>query len=70
MKRSQLKNIANKTGKDIDLYKFRKQRNLVNLNEKEKNNFLNCSLIENGSKSFWEMDWFLYGNGLRHERVK
>ena len=70
MKRSQLKNIANKTGKDIDLYKFRKQRNLVNLNEKEKNNFLNCSLIENDSKSFWEMDWFLYDNGLRHERVK
>ena len=34
MKRSQLKSIANKTGKDIDLYKFRKQRNLVvNLNK-------------------------------------
>ena len=48
-KRSQLKNIANKTGKDIDLYNFRKQRNLVvNLNKKEKTNL-------NDSKPFWEM---------------
>ena len=38
-KRSQLKNIANKTGKDIDPYNFRKQRNLVlSLNKKEKKN--------------------------------
>ena len=35
MKRSQLKSIATKTGTDIDLYNFRKQRNLVvNLNKK------------------------------------
>ena len=48
-KRSQLKNIANKTGKDIDLYNFRKQQNLVvNLNKKEKTNL-------NDSKPFWEM---------------
>ena len=40
MKRSQLKSIANKTGKDIDLYKFRKQRNLVvNLNKKREKEF-------------------------------
>ena len=37
MKRSQLKNIANKTGEDIDLHKFWKQRNqVVNLNKKWK----------------------------------
>ena len=36
MKRSQLKSIANKTGKDIGKYNFKKQRNLVlNLNKKE-----------------------------------
>ena len=29
MKRSQLKSIANKTDKDIGLYNFQKQRNLV-----------------------------------------
>ena len=41
MKRSQLKPIASKTGKDIDLYNFRTQRNLViNLNKKEQNKFL------------------------------
>ena len=40
MKRSQLKSIANKKGKDIDLYKFRKQRNLVvNLNKKREKEF-------------------------------
>ena len=55
MKRSQLKSIANKTGKDIDLYKFQKQRNLVvSFNKKEKKKFLNCLSIENNSKLFWE----------------
>ena len=55
MKRSQLKSIANKTGKDIDLHKFRKQRNLVvNLNEKEKKNFLYSFSIENDSEPFQE----------------
>ena len=55
MKRSQLKSIGNKTGKDIDLYKFRKQRNLVvNINKKEKKKFLNTLSIENDSKPFWE----------------
>ena len=45
MKRSQVKSIANKTGKDIDLYNFPKQRNLVvNLDKKEKKKFLNSSL--------------------------
>ena len=40
MKRYQLKNIANKTGKDIGLYNFQKQRNLVlNLNKERKRNF-------------------------------
>ena len=55
MKRSQLKSIANKAGKDIDLYKLRKQRNLVgNLNKKEKKTFLNSLSIENDSKPFSE----------------
>ena len=55
MKRSPLKSFANKTGKDIDLYKFRKQSNLVvNLNKKEKKNFLNSLPVENDSKPFWE----------------
>ena len=47
MKRFQLKGIANKTGKDIGLYNFRKQRNLVvNLNKKEKKKFLNSLSME------------------------
>ena len=55
MKTSQLKSIANKSGRDIDLYMFWKQRNLVvNLNEKEKKNFLNSFSIESDSKPFWE----------------
>ena len=37
MKKSQLKNIANKMAQDTDLCKFRKKRNLIgNLNKKEK----------------------------------
>ena len=55
MKKSQLQSIANKTGKDIDLSKLRKQRNLVvNLNKKEKNKCLNFLSIEYDSKPFWE----------------
>ena len=55
IKRSQLKSVANKTGKDIDLYKFQKQRDLVvNLNKKEENKFLNSLSIKNDSKLFWE----------------
>ena len=47
MKRFQLKGIANKTGKDIGLHNFRKQRNLVvNLNKKEKKKFLNSLSME------------------------
>ena len=43
MKRSQLKSIANKTCKDIDLYNFRKQKNLVvNLYKKEKEIIILC----------------------------
>ena len=39
MKRSQLKSIAYKTGKDTDMSNFPKQRNVVvNLNKKEKKN--------------------------------
>ena len=53
MKRSQLKSIANKTGKDINLQNFRKQSNLVvNLKQKEKKKFLNSLSIENDSKPF------------------
>ena len=53
MKRSQLKRTANKTGKYIGLYNFRKQRNLVvNVNKKEKKK--NSLLMENDSKTFWE----------------
>ena len=56
MKLSQLKSIANKTGKDINLHNFRKQKNLVvNLHKEEKKKFLNSLSIENDSKLFWEM---------------
>ena len=55
MKISQLKSITNKTGKDISLYNFRKQRNrVVDVNKKEQNKFLNSLSIENDSKPFWE----------------
>ena len=56
MKRFQLKGIANKTGKDIGLHNFRKQRNLVvNLNKKEKKKFLSSLSMENDSNLFSEI---------------
>ena len=55
MKRSQLKTIANKTGKDNNPPNLRKQRNqIVNLNKKEKKKFLNSLSTKNHSKPFWE----------------
>ena len=52
MKRSQLKIIVNKTDEDIDLYKFRKQRNLVINPNQEKKKLPNLLSIENNSKPF------------------
>ena len=68
MKKSQLQSTANKKGKDIDMYKFQKQRNLVvNLHKKEKNKFLNSLLIECDSKPFWEMcKSYLSNKGLKN----
>ena len=68
MKKSQLQSTANKKGKDIDLYKFQKQRNLVvNLHKKEKNKFLNSLLIECDSKPFWETcKSYLSNKGLKN----
>lgn len=46
------KRVACSTGKDIDLYKYRKQRNLVlNCNEKQ-NKFLYSLLIEIAASHF------------------
>ena len=71
MKRSQSKSIANKTGKDMDLYKFQKQRNsVVNLNIKEKKKFLNSLSIENDSKAFWETCKPYFSNkGIKTSRI-
>ena len=70
MERSQLKSIASKTGKDIDLYKFRKQRKLVvNLNKIEKKKFLNFLSAENDSKPFWETCKSYFSNkGIKTSR--
>ena len=56
MKRSRLKNIANRTNSPEDLDKYRKQRNLVvSLNKKlKKALFDNIDLDNNGNKSFWK----------------
>ena len=54
MKRSRLKNIANKTKKDEDFKRFREQRNLVvNLNTKTKRTYyksIQAKSIENDKK--------------------
>ena len=54
MNRTRLKNIANRTGKEKDIAKYRKQRNfVVNLNKKEKRIYFN-SLSVHDSKPFWK----------------
>ena len=50
MKKSQVKNTANKTGKDTHLYQYRKHKNLVtNINKNEKKKSLFSLTIENES---------------------
>ena len=55
MKRSKLKNKANKTKSVDDLTKYKKQRNLVvKLNKNCKKGFFDNFEIKNNSKSFWD----------------
>ena len=56
MKRSRLKNIANRTGSPLDFNNYKKQRNLVvSLNKKQKKAFFNSiDLDSDGNKSFWK----------------
>ena len=59
MKRSRLKNKANKSGNLVDIIAFKKQRNLVvRLNKNAKKNFLKSQITENTeekSKNFWKL---------------
>ena len=55
MKRSKLKNKANKTKSADDLIKYKKQRNLVvKLNKNCKEEFFDNLEIKNKTKSFWD----------------
>ena len=55
MKRSKLKNKANKTKSVDDLLKYKKQRNLVvKLNKNCKKEFFDNLEIKNNSKLFWD----------------
>ena len=53
MKRSKLKNIANKTKNTSDIMKYKKQRNYVQLNEKAKLEYFNNIDSSQESKPFW-----------------
>ena len=56
MKRSRLRNIANRTKFPSDMANYRKQRNLVvNLNRKSKESFFNNPKASSGSKGFWQI---------------
>ena len=57
MKRSRLKNMANKINCPDDIDRFRRQRNLlVKLNEAAKKSFLNkIEPPQSRSKSFWKL---------------
>ena len=54
-KRARLKNIANRSGNLIDLFKFRRQRNYVcALNRKEKKNLFSSLTLDSKHGSFWD----------------
>ena len=55
MKRSRLKNKANKSHLPADLSKYKKQRNLVvKLNMKHKKEYFENLNVATNSKPFWE----------------
>ena len=55
MKRTHLKNIANKSGLKSDLHAYKRQRNLVvSLNNKAKKSFFSNIEIKKDAKSFWQ----------------
>ena len=55
MKRSKLKNKANKTKNSSDIKNYKKQRNyVVQLNNKAKLEYFNNFDSSQGSKPFWE----------------
>ena len=54
MKRSRLKNRANKSNDSLDLHLYKKQRNyVVNLNKQAKRSFF--SAVDSSSNSFWNL---------------
>ena len=54
MKRSKLKNKANKTKHPIDIKMYNKQRNyVVGLNKQPKNKYFNNMDYKKDTKSFW-----------------
>ena len=62
MKRSHLKNIANKTKNEVDKSNYRRQRNLVvKLNRKEKKTYID-KLDPKQGKSFWKTIKPLFSN--------
>ena len=55
MQRSRLKNIANRSGKQADKLRYKKQRNLaVRLNRKAKFKYFNNLSSDPSNKMFWK----------------
>ena len=63
MKRSKLKNIANKSNNPNDMANYRRQRNLVvNMNRKAKKSYFNSIDANSSSKHFWKACKPLFSN--------
>ena len=61
MKRSRLKNRANKSNDPLDLHLYKKQRNyVVNLNKQANRSLF--SAVDSSSKSFWNLTKPLFSN--------
>ena len=67
MKRSQLKNKANKTRKAVDIFNYKKQRNLVvKINNESKREYSDKLNVKTTTKPFWKTCKPYFSNKLLH----
>ena len=71
MKRSPLKNKANKTGKAVDIFNYKKQRNLVaKINNKCKREYFDKWKVKTTNKPFWKTCKPCFSNKHSHRGSK
>ena len=71
MKKSRLKSKANKTRKAVDIFNYKKQRNLlVKINNKCKREYFDKLNVKTATKSFWKISKPYFSNKHSHDGSK